>query len=66
MPLIETQRFLGTPKERDEVPNGTFFYTWLSEHNLHQDICIRVNGVALKDDDEFNFELKETDHVVIY
>ncbi len=51
MPLIETQRFLGTPKERDEVPNGTFFYTWLSEHNLHQDICIRVNGVALKDDD---------------
>lgn len=66
MPLIEIQRFPGTPKERDEVPSGTFFYAWLSQQNLHQDICIRVNGVDLRDDDELNFELKEKDHVVIF
>lgn len=66
MARISVQRFPGTPKEYFEVPNGTFFYAWLSEQNLHQDICVRVNGVNLEDDDELNFELKEKDHVVIF
>lgn len=66
MPLIEIQRFPGTPKERHKVPNGTFFHPWLLEQNLHQDICIRVNGVDIVDDDEMHFPLCELHNIVIF
>lgn len=66
MPIISVQRFPGAPKEKRRVPNGTFFYAWLLEQNLHQDICIRVNGIDLSDDDELNFELCEMHNIIIF
>lgn len=68
MALIELQRFPGTPKERYRVPNGTFFYAWLTENDsaLHSDLLIVRNGVKLGDDDDLDFPLTEFDHVQIF
>lgn len=68
MALVELQRFPGTPKERYRVPNGTFFYAWLTENDtaLHRDVLIVRNGVKLEEDDELNFELSELDHIQIF
>lgn len=68
MALVELQRFPGTPKERYRVPNGTFFYAWLTDNDsaLHRDLLIMRNGVKLEDDDELDFELTELDHVQVF
>lgn len=66
MALIEIQRFPGALKERHEVPNGTFFYTWLLAQNLHRDIVIRINGVDMEDDAELDFQLEADHHIVIF
>jgi len=68
MPLIELSRLPGTPKERYEVPKGTFFYAWLKEHEhrLHPDVVIWRNGVKLLDSDGLNFPLTESDTIKIF
>lgn len=68
MALVELQRFPGTPKERYQVPNGTFFYSWLTENdsNLHHDMVIVRNGVKLDEEDELNFVLSELDTIQIF
>ncbi|MBW9400351.1 MoaD/ThiS family protein [Leclercia sp. EC_58] len=68
MALIELQRFPGTPKERYRVPNGTLFYSWLTENdsNLHRDLLIVRNGVTLGDDDQLDFELSEMDVIQLF
>lgn len=68
MALVELQRFPGTPKERYQVPNGTFFYAWLTENdsNLHHDLVIVRNGVKLDEEDELNFILSELDSIQIF
>jgi len=66
MPVIELQRFPGTPKEYIEVPVGTFFYAWISEQVLHADVVIKRNGITLLPDDELNFPLEEMDRIQVF
>ncbi|MDU5828844.1 MAG: phage tail protein, partial [Mixta calida] len=66
MARIDIQRFPGALKEYHEVPDGTFFYTWLLAQNLHRDIVIRINGVDMEDDAELDFQLEADHHIVIF
>ncbi|WP_312393416.1 host specificity factor TipJ family phage tail protein [Mixta calida] len=66
MARIDIQRFPGALKEHHEVPDGTFFYTWLLAQNLHRDIVIRINGVDMEDDAELDFQLEADHHIVIF
>lgn len=58
MPIVEIQRIAGTPKERVDLKVGSFFYSdFLVHQQLHSDVVILVNGRALQEDDELDFEI---------
>ncbi|HEF8779604.1 TPA: MoaD/ThiS family protein [Providencia rettgeri] len=67
MPIVEIQRIAGTPKERVDLKVGSFFYSdFLVHQQLHSDVVILVNGRALQEDDELDFEITPTHFIQIF
>ncbi|EMN5657615.1 MoaD/ThiS family protein [Providencia rettgeri] len=67
MPIVEIQRIAGTPKERVDLKVGSFFYSdFLVHQQLHSDAVILVNGRALQEDDELDFEITPTHFIQVF
>lgn len=67
MPIVEIQRIAGTPKERVDLIVGSFFYSdFLVHQQLHSDVVILVNGRALQEDDELDFEITPTHFIQVF
>ncbi|MTC26826.1 host specificity factor TipJ family phage tail protein [Providencia alcalifaciens] len=67
MPIVEIQRIAGTPKERVDLKVGSFFYSdFLVHQQLHSDVVILVNGRALQEDDELDFEITPTHFIQVF
>ena len=67
MPIVEIQRIAGTPKERVDLKVGSFFYSdFLVHQQLHSDVVILVNGRALQEDDELDFEITPTYFIQVF
>ncbi|HHR6392167.1 TPA: host specificity factor TipJ family phage tail protein [Providencia alcalifaciens] len=67
MPIVEIQRIAGTPKERVDLTVGSFFYSdFLVHQQLHSDVVILVNGRALQEDDELDFEITPTHFIQVF
>lgn len=67
MPIVEIQRIAGTPKERVDLKVGSFFYSdFLVQQQLHTDVVIIVNGRALQEDDELDFEITPTHFIQVF
>lgn len=67
MPIVEIQRIAGTPKERVDLKVGSFFYSdFLVYQQLHSDVVILVNGRALQEDDELDFEITPTHFIQVF
>lgn len=67
MPIVEIQRIAGTPKERVDLTVGSFFYSdFLVHQQLHSDAVILVNGRALQEDDELDFEITPTHFIQMF
>lgn len=67
MPIVEIQRVAGTPKERVDLTVGSFFYSdFLVHQQLHSDAVILVNGRALQEDDELDFEITPTHFIQVF
>lgn len=67
MPIVEIQRIAGTPKERVDLKVGSFFYSdFLVHQQLHTDVVIIVNGRALQEDDELDFEITPTHFIQVF
>ncbi|WP_265504135.1 host specificity factor TipJ family phage tail protein [Providencia rustigianii] len=67
MPIVEIQRIAGTPKERVDLKVGSFFYSdFLVLQQLHSDVVILVNGRALQEDDELDFEITPTHFIQVF
>ncbi|MEY0288955.1 host specificity factor TipJ family phage tail protein [Providencia rettgeri] len=67
MPIVEIQKVAGTKKERVDLKVGSFFYSDFLEHQqLHSDVLIIVNGRALQEDDELDFEITPTHFIQLF
>lgn len=67
MPIVEIQRVAGTKKERVDLTVGSFFYSdFLVHQQLHSDAMIIVNGRALQEDDELDFEIAPTHFIQVF
>lgn len=67
MSIVEIQKVAGTPKERVDLTVGSFFYSdFLVHQQLHSDAVILVNGRALQEDDELDFEITPAHFIQVF
>lgn len=66
MAQYEIQRLPGAPKEKGSIKPGLPLLSWLDVQRLHNNVIIRLNGVALHDEFDLSYKIQLDDRLQVF
>ncbi|MGB8665319.1 MAG: phage tail protein, partial [Serratia inhibens] len=66
MAQYEIQRLPGAPKEKGSIKPGLSLVRWLDAQRLHNNVIIRLNGMALHDDFDLSYNVQPEDRIHVF